>query len=339
MRKINILLLCCLNIVFACSNKTIGTSTSSKVVKRTVNVFTASQLAAALQDAKQGDDIVLADGIYYGKFVIDASASGTATNNITLRGSRNAILDGGGISTGYVLYLQASFWNIKGITLRNGLKGLMMDGANNNSIDSIKVTNIGEEGIHFRKFSCHNILQNAVVNNTGLKTPDYGEGVYIGSAVSNWAKHSNGVEDRCDSNIIINNTIGPNCTAECIDVKEGTTGGIIKGNSFNSTGITGANSGDSWMDVKGNNYTIENNTGFNPAGSVLKDGYQVHCAVNGWGCNNIFSNNNSTVNADGYAINVVLQSSKGQATGNKVLTNNKAVGASKGISNIELSKE
>lgn len=57
--------------------------------------------------------------------------------------------------------------------------------------------------------------------------------------------------------ILFKKYIGPNCTAECIDAKEGTIGGLILGNKFNSTGITGANSGDSWMDVKGNNCVIE----------------------------------------------------------------------------------
>ena len=159
----------------------------------------------------------------------------------------------------------------------------MTDNANYNLIDGLTVKTIGEEAIHFRKFSTHNTLQNCNISNAGLKTADYGEGVYIGTAVSNWSKYTNGFEDKCDSNSVLNNTIGPNITAECIDIKEGTTGGIIRGNKFISTGITGANGGDSWIDIKGNSYLIESNTGFNPRGSALKDGYQVHCAVDGWG--------------------------------------------------------
>ena len=114
------------------------------------------------------------------------------------------------------------------------------------------------------------------------------------------------------------------------------SGTIIRANKFNSTGITGANSGDSWMDIKGNYCLIENNVGFNPQGSILKDGYQVHCVVNGWGCYNVFKNNNSVVNASGYGINVTLTSSKGKVVGNKVYASNTAEGAVKGISNIEL---
>jgi hypothetical protein len=61
----------------------------------------------------------------------------------------------------------------------------MTDEANYNMIDGISDTNIGEEGIHFRRFFSHNILQNSEVNNAGLKTPYYVESVYIGTAVSN----------------------------------------------------------------------------------------------------------------------------------------------------------
>ncbi len=313
-------------------------SAQKKIVANTIEVFTSAGLQQALTNAKAGDEIVIKDGVYKGNFVIPSSANGTVKQPIILRGSSKVILDGNTTNTGYVLHLLANYWKLKGFTITNGLKALMCDGASNNLIDGLTINTIGEEAIHCRKFSCHNTIQNCSITNTGLKNPDYGEGIYLGTAVSNWAKYTNGFEDKSDSNIVINNTIGPNITAECIDVKEGTTGGIIRGNSFNSTGITGANSGDSWMDVKGNGYLIESNTGFNPKGSVLKDGYQVHCAVDGWGNNNIFKNNSSEVNADGYGINITLKSSKGEVKGNRVYKNNVVNGAESGVSNLALSE-
>jgi len=308
----------------------------STVALRTVRVHTATELKAALSDAKPGDDIILADGSYKGRFVIDPDKNGTTAHPITLRGSRNAILNAESIQTGYVLYLQSSYWIIKGITLTNGLKGLMIDGSRKSVIDSIMVFNIGEEGIHLRKKSSVNTIQRVEVTQTGLKTPDFGEGIYIGSAKNNWATYTNGNPDLCDSNSILNNRIGPLVAAECIDVKEGTTGGIIAGNLFDATGVTGANSGDSWMDVKGNDYLIDSNTATNPGGAIFKDGYQVHCAVNGWGNNNVFKNNTCTVNASGYGFNVQLSGSNGTTTGNKVYGNNTVTGAASGIANIPL---
>ncbi|HQV86085.1 MAG TPA: hypothetical protein PLO70_15245 [Chitinophagaceae bacterium] len=307
------------------------------VSSRVVNVSTAAQLSAALLNALPGDEIVMANGIYKGKFVIGSAVSGTAAKPVLLRGSRNVILDAENVNTGYVLHLQASYWKVKGFTLTNGLKGLMVDGARYCVIDSIYVHTIGEEGIHLRKFSSQNTIQNSEVSNIGLKTPDYGEGIYIGSAKSNWATYTNGVPDLCDSNKIFNNKLGPGITAECIDIKEGTTGGIIRGNNFDATGITGANSGDSWIDVKGNNYLIEENTGYNPGGSIFKDGYQVHVAYAGWGNYNVFKNNECSVNAAGYGFNIQLSGSNGTSTGNKVYTDNTVSGALSGTANIPLS--
>ena len=305
--------------------------------RRVVRVSNSGQLSSALEKALPGDSIVLARGIYTGHFVVSAAVSGNPQSGIVLQGDRDAVLDGGDINTGYVLHLQASYWTIRGITIRNGLKGLMADGVLHDVIDSIRVYNIGEEGIHLRAFSSHNIIQRVEITQTGLKTPDYGEGIYIGSAKNNWAKYSNGNPDLCDSNKVLNSHIGPSVAAECIDIKEGTTGGTISGNYFDAAGITGANSADSWIDVKGNGYLIEHNSGVNPAGSVLADGYQVHCAYAGWGNNNVFVSNDCTVNAAGYGINVQLKGSNGTTVGNKVYGNNRVAGAGKGIANIPLS--
>lgn len=327
----------------ACSKKSIPTETTPEnttvaaTVLRTINVSTAAELKAALLDAKPGDDIVMADGVYAGKFVIEATANGTAAKPITLRGSRNAVLDAGSIQTGYVLHLQANDWNLKGFTLTNGLKGLMIDGSRASVIDGLKIYNTGEEALHLRKFSSNNLVQNCEITGTGLKTPDYGEGIYIGSAKNNWAAYTNGEADRCDSNKILSNAIGPNVAAECIDVKEGTAGGVVRGNRFDATGITGANSADSWMDVKGNGYLIENNTGTNPGGSIFKDGFQTHVAVAGWGNDNVFRGNHCTVNAPGYGFNVQLSGSNGTASGNKVYSSNVVTGAASGVANVALS--
>lgn len=331
-----------LTVGLGCSKASIPTSslaqpaTPTKVL-RTVRVATTMQLKNALLNALPGDDIVMADGYYKGKFVIAPDKNGTPTLPITLRGTRNAILDAENIQTGYVLHLQSSYWLLKGFTLTNGLKGLMVDGSNHSIIDGIKVQQIGEEAIHLRKFSSHNTIQHCEVSNIGLKNPSYGEGIYIGSAKNNWARYSEGSPDLSDSNLVLNNKIGPGITAECIDIKEGTTGGIIRGNHFDATGITGANGGDSWIDVKGNGYLIENNTGFNEGGSIFKDGYQTHVAYEGWGNQNIFKNNQSTVNASGYGFYIQLSGSNGTSVGNKVYQNNTVTGAQKGTSNIPLS--
>lgn len=333
-RLVLIGLVCSGFIALSCSKKATDIMVPAK--RRLISVNNSTELKNVLSIAKPGDSIVLKDGVYDGKFVINANNNGTKEQPITLIGTNKAVLDAGNKETGYVLSLQANYWRIKGISLTNGLKGLVADGANYCVVDGITVSQIGEEAIHLRKFSKHNIIQNSQITYTGLKTPDYGEGIYIGSAYSNWAKYSNGEPDRCDSNQVLNNKIGPYVAAECIDIKEGTTGGIIRGNTFEAQGITGANSADSWIDVKGNAYLIEDNLGNNTQPSVLKDGYQVNCAYKGWGSYNIFKNNVCNVNAEGYGFNIRLKSSKGEAVGNQVFSSNKVNSAASGVANIAL---
>lgn len=305
--------------------------------RKLISVKNAEELKNVLEIAKPGDSIVIADGEYIGKFIIPSTANGTQEKPITLIGTKKCVLTTGKVDNGYVLHHQASNWIIRGFTVKVGLKGIVLDGANNNLLDDLEVSEIGEEGIHFRKFSSKNKLQDSKIHHVGLVRPGYGEGVYIGSAVSNWARYTNGEPDRCDLNEIINNIIGPYVSAECIDIKEGTTGGIIRGNTFYSEGILGENSADSWIDVKGNKYLIEGNKGINNKPSALLDGYQVNCAVEGWGSHNEFRNNICEVNGEGFGINVRLKSSKGEAVGNKVASDNQVINAKKGISNIPLS--
>ena len=340
----NTLRLLALVLLCSCARKSLEVAPTAAPVTeprtltlRTVNVSTATALKAALLDARPGDDIVLADGTYSGKFVVGTNVNGTAANPITVRGSRNAVLNAGSLTTGYALYLQSSYWVVRGITITNGLKGIMADGIHHCLIDSVRVYNIGEEAIHLRTFSTQNEVRAVTITNTGLNTPDYGEGVYIGSAKSNWATYTQGNPDRCDSNLVIRCHIGPGVAAECIDIKEGTTAGAIRNNYFDATGITGANSADSWIDVKGNNYIIEGNNGTNTAGSALKDGYQVHVASSGWGNYNEFRSNVCNVQASGYGFLIQLSGSNGNAVGNKVYTSNQVSNAGSGVANIPLS--
>lgn len=231
----------------------------------THQVHTAAQLATALSQVKAGDTIQLADGEYHGSF--KAHSSGTAKKPILLTGSRKAMLS----STSYGLHLEGcSHWELKGFTIHNSKKGLVLDKSSHNTIDSIEVHNINEEGVHFRKDSSDNVLRNSDIHNTGLKAPGFGEGVYIGSAVSHWENTHK--PDRSDRNRIEHNTIGPHVSGESIDVKEGTCCGTIANNHFDGSGMTGVHFADSWIDLKGDKYLVEKNTGTHS----IKDGIQVH---------------------------------------------------------------
>ncbi len=329
---------------------------------RQVAVSTSADLTAALADARAGDTITLADGTYAGSSIhlgsyyatFGLARSGTATAPITIQGSANAIIDGNGTSGRYAFEMYgASYAVIRGITFNNASKGLVLDGSSNNTIDGVTISNTGAEGIHFRAMSANNTLENSTISDTGVQQPQFGEGIYIGSAGdNNWTVYACDQPDTSDHNSILYNTV-LRARAESIDIKEGTTGALIDHNTFigdesaTPPAPSGENSADSWMDVKGNDDVITNNTGTNS----LNQGFEVHAPVPAWyknhpaapvvawGSRNTFANNTANVNnslatgntqyyTGGYGFNIV------GGTGNVVNCNNTVSGAVLGFSNV-----
>jgi hypothetical protein len=287
----------------------------------TVDVVDAEGLETALRDAEPGDSIHLADGTYTGKFV--ARNPGLPDRPVFLCGSSGAVLDGGSVKGGYALHLDgASHWRLVGFTVRNGQKGVMGDGVQRVVIQGLTVEQIGDEAIHLRKFSSDNVVQGNSVRNTGLRRDKFGEGIYIGTAQSNWCTITDCKPDNSDRNVVRDNVI-TGTTAEPVDVKEGTTGGRIVGNTFDGAKLSGSHA-DSWVDVKGNKWVIEDNVGRN----ALEDGFQTHSVVDGWGTDNLFRRNTAEVNGPGYGFHFA------PALANKLTCDNKVTGAGKGVSNV-----
>ena len=261
---------------------------------RTVAVDTSAELHAALTDARPGDRILVADGRYAGRFT--AAASGTAAQRVALCGTSAAVLDAGSvIDPGYVLHLTASYWDVSGMTFTNGQKGVMLDGAQHNVLSRITVHAIGDEGVHFRKASSDNALRDSVVHDTGKRVAKYGEGVYVGSSVNNWCALTACAPDASDRNRLESNRIF-RTGSESIDVKEGTTGGVVADSTFDGAGSAAA----AWVNVKGNGWSIRGN-----AGRVsLLDGYRTEVQVAGWAQRNVFTGNTADVQGPGYGFNL-----------------------------------
>jgi hypothetical protein len=290
----------------------------------TVRVSTAQQLTAALATARPGQVISLAEGVYRGRFV--TTRSGTTKKPIYLCGPRAAVLDGGGIKGGYTLYLNgASYWRVAGFTVQDGQKGVMLDGVTGVGLQGLLVQRIGDEAVHLRKGSTLNVVRGLTIRQTGLRKNKFGEGVYIGTAQSNWCDVSKCRPDHSDGNFVLGNVFS-DTSAESVDIKEGTSGGVVAGNRFDGAGITGA---DSWVDVKGNGWLISGNQG----SRAPVDGYQVHEILDGWGYRNMFSGNVSAVDASGYAIKVTKTHND-----NVVECNNKSSAAGEGLTNISCSQ-
>ncbi|MFJ2910279.1 right-handed parallel beta-helix repeat-containing protein [Streptomyces sp. NPDC087228] len=283
-----------------------------------IDVSTAAQLKSALTAAAPGDTIRLADGTYTGNF--KATVPGTTSARITLTGSAQAVLTAGG---GYGLHLNgASYWTVKGITVTGGQKGIVADTATGVVIDSVTVHDLDMEGVHFRKSSKDGVIKNSRIYDTGRDGRGMGEGVYVGTAGD--------LSDRSDRVQILNNTIGPGVGGENVDIKEGTTGAKITGNTFDGSGLTGAHYDDSWVDVKGNNVLVDGNKG----SRTTNNGYETHTQQSGWGCGTVFRNNTSDLSGSTgdkrIAINVT---NYGASCPTTVYSSNTVTGG-KGLTNI-----
>jgi hypothetical protein len=291
----------------------------------TVTVRDAGSLRDALAGARPGDSIWMVDGVYSGRFRV--SVAGSAGGPIFLCGGGGAVIDGGGVSGGYGLHLDgASFWRLVGFTVRDVQKGVVADRVQRVVVQGLTVERTGDEGIHLRNFSSDNVVQGNTVRETGRRQAEFGEGVYVGTAESNWCKVSGCRVDASDRNVVRDNRISAT-TAESVDIKEGTTGGFLVGNTFDGSGLSGSYS-DSWVDVKGNGWLIQGNTGRNSR----MDGFQTHQVVDGWGRGNVFRANTAVVNGPGWGFNLAPA-----GNGNTVSCDNKVTGAAKGTATVACS--
>lgn len=298
---------------------------SSTCASSGTRISTASDLRRALASARPGESLLLTPGVYQGDF--QASTSGTAAAPITLCGPRGAVLQGDSIKSGYTFHLDhASYWRIEGFTVEGGQKGVMTDGASHVVISGLYVHGTGDEAIHLRDFSSDDTVSGNLVRDTGLLVAFYGEGIYVGTANKNWCKYSGCQPDASDHDVITGNDIS-DTTAENIDIKEGTTGGTITGNHLDGAGMD-SSAATSWINVKGNEWTVSGNTGVDSIGS----GFSVHQVYAGWGLDNVFRANRITVNGPGYGIYV-----QSKRLNTLVACDNTVAGAQSGFSTITCS--
>ncbi len=301
-----------------------------------VNVSNATELQNALNAAAPGQTITLANGTYSksGGCTINAGVNGTAQSPITIKGNNNTIISSNSTATGNGIWLKGnSYWILDGFTVYKSKKAIMLDSSFHCTVKNITVNYIGDEGIHLRKYSSYNLVENCYVDSVGIVSGPAGtaEGIYVGSANGNWINYTYGNPDTCNYNIINANSFGDNIPSENIDIKEGTKGGTISNNIFNGKGLNGANYADSWLDMKGSYYTIECNSGT----TTLTDAYQTHVQIIGSGDYNTFTNNSSEAfSSNNYGINIQTSSGGKTALNNIVCNNNTVKPGSKGLTNI-----
>ncbi len=257
---------------------------------REVLVTNTEELHAALADAQAGDEIILKEGLYqHGDWigvwaVFHAEASGTAEHPIILRSEdpeHPATLSGVSQEDKYVLQIIGSYWEIRDLKLCEAAKGIFLEQSEHSIISGCEVYNIGDEGIHIIDNSSYNLVENCYIHDTGKVTPKYGEGVYIGSS-----HKTEGYGFDCHYNTVRGCRIGPNVTADHVDIKEYTIGNIVEECTFDGAGIAGLNGGDSFVEIKGNHCIVRNNIGYQNGSENMLYAFDANRQLDGWGQNN-----------------------------------------------------
>lgn len=294
-----------LNIFDLCQMK--AALTDNKTETNVIRVTNTQELKAALENAAAGDEILLAEGeyIYSGStakgFMFKCQADGTENAPIILRSEdpeNPAVLSGSSAAENAVLAVTGDWWEIRDLKVTNAQKGIIADNSNNTKIIGCEVYNIGSEGIHFRDNSSYCTAESCFVHDTGVVSPGYGEAIYIGSAYS-----TTGYGYDCHYNTVRGCRLGPNVAAEHIDVKEYTIGTLIENCIFDGTGMSGANSSKSFVNIKGNDCILRNNTGYRNGCDKILRAFEQNQVVDGWGQNaSVYGNKvymDTSVNAIG----------------------------------------
>ena len=254
-----------------------------------IRVANTEELKNALQNAKAGDEIVLAEGeyIYSGPtpkgYMFTGTADGTETAPIVIRSEdemRPAVISGSAASSGAALVITGDYWEIRDLNITNAQKGIVLDNSNRTKLINCQVYDIGSEGVHFRDNSSYCLAENCYVHDTGIISPGYGEAFYVGSA-----KSTSGYGFDCHYNTIRNCRTGPNVAAEHVDIKEYTIGTVVENCTFDGTGMSGENYSKSFINIKGNDCVVRNNVGHRNGCTAIQRAFEQNNVVEGWGQN------------------------------------------------------
>jgi hypothetical protein len=230
----------------------------------------------AVDAAQAGDVIHLADGTYLQDIV--SRRDGEADRPITLTGSRNAVVKGGG--NGRVIEINHDHITLDGFTV-DGLYGSKdelssyrdkllyvlgkqaQEGVTGLRVLRMRLSNAGGECVRLRYFARKNEIAENEIANCGVHDFRFraggknGEGVYIGTAPEQLKDGKNPTRDpdRSDENWIHHNRIDTQGN-ECVDIKEGASGNIVEYNEC--TGQKDAESAG--LDSRGNGNVFRYNT-------------------------------------------------------------------------------
>lgn len=242
----------------------------------------------AIDMALPSETIYLLPGEYFQDVI--SKRNGTSSAPITLTGTRDAIVKGGGkdrvieINHSYIILsgftIDGAYGNIESPSgyrdkLIYGLGKEKSGGVTGLKIVNMKIKNAGGECIRLRYFAKRNEIGNSEISNCGVYDFRFGdggkngEGVYIGTAPEQLTDGKNPTSDTDKSmeNWIHHNTFDTQGN-ECVDIKEGSENNIIEYNDC--TGQKDIESGG--FDLRGSSNIIRYNKSYKNLGAGVRLG-------------------------------------------------------------------
>lgn len=134
-------------------------------------VTTESALKTAIANAK-GGDIITVSGTIRLTSTLQLLNSGTSSSKINFTGGT---LDGSGLSSGWVVKCNGSYWNITNMTIKNGPDaGLVFQAGGYNYVNNVTTTGNHDSGLQIYNSSHHNNVTNCK-SNENYDTQNAGE--------------------------------------------------------------------------------------------------------------------------------------------------------------------
>lgn len=196
------------------------------------NITYFNEIDKAITATEPGDVICLSAGVYP-SFKIK-NVSGKSDLPITIRPVKEntVAIEKTNSSSAGIFIDNSHHIEISGLSVTGGLYGVNIIGSSDITLSNNIIHSVGQEGIQIKSRLGNDTSNINVINNfihdTGLRTPQYGEGIYIG----NMEPNSGTVQ-----NIYIHKNTFSNINNEAIDIKPNASPVHVIGNVFNNINL------------------------------------------------------------------------------------------------------
>jgi hypothetical protein len=231
-------------------------------------VVSGGDLQRAVDAAGPGDTIRVGPGTYAGGF--HTVRSGTAGRPLRIIGTGARVVPGD--RGGRLIEIRHDYVELIGFEVIGGTAGIRIDGGRHVRILHNVVRDALGECIRVKNQASQNEVAFNTVRDCGRRNFDLaadrknGEGVYVGTAPEQLDELPGGGPDRSDANWIHDNTI--DTPAECVDVKEFSTGVLVEHNT-----CTGGRDPDgAGLSGRGDHVTFRANTVIGGSGAGIRLG-------------------------------------------------------------------